>query len=84
MTETKTKKDFKDWDISDFKDFTDMGGMQKFEESRSHRPFFGFNKQPKGTPHNLIVYGADLDEYSMLIGMDVIRKTDFLITNKDG
>lgn len=51
MTETKTKKAFKDWDISDFKDFTDMGGMQKFEESRSHRPFFGFNKQPKGTPH---------------------------------
>ena len=48
---TETKKDFKDWDISDFKDFTDMGGMQKFEESRSHRPFFGFNKQPKGTPH---------------------------------
>ena len=27
---------------------------------------------------------ADLDEYSMLIGMDVIRKTDFLITNADG
>ena len=34
--------------------------------------------------HNMIVYGADLDEYSMLIGMDVIRRTDFLITNKDG
>jgi len=48
---TETKKAFKDWDISDFKDFTDMGGLQKFEESRSHRPFFGFNKQPKGTPH---------------------------------
>ena len=47
---TQTKKDFKDWDISDFKDYTDMGGMQKFEESRSHRPFFGFNKLPKGTP----------------------------------
>ena len=27
-----------------------MGGMQKFEESRAHRPFFGFNKLPKGTP----------------------------------
>ena len=47
---TQTKKDFKDWDISDFKDFTDMGGLQKFEESRTHRPFFGFNKLPKGTP----------------------------------
>jgi len=33
--------------------------------------------------HNMIVYGADLDEYSMLIGMDIIRRTDFLITNKD-
>ena len=32
----------------------------------------------------MIVYGADLDEYSMLIGMDIIRHTDFLITNKDG
>ena len=46
---TQTKKDFKDWDVSDFKDFTDMGGLQKFEESRSHRSFFGFNKLPKGT-----------------------------------
>ena len=81
---TETKKVFKDWDISDLKDFTDMGGLQKFEESRFHRTFFGFNKQPKGTMHNMIVYGADLDEYSMLIDMDVIRKTDFLITNKDG
>ena len=34
--------------------------------------------------HNMIVYGADLDEYSMLIGMDIIRRTDFLITNADG
>ena len=81
---TEAKKAFKDWNISDFNDFTDMGGLQKFEESRFHRPFFGFNKQPKGTMHNMIVYGADLDEYSMLIGMDVIRKTDFLITNADG
>ncbi|MCR4957530.1 MAG: hypothetical protein K6B13_02840 [Prevotella sp.] len=48
---TQTKKDFKDWDISDFKHFTDMGGMKKFEESRSIRPFFGFNKLPKGTVH---------------------------------
>ena len=32
----------------------------------------------------MIVYGADLDEYSMLIGMDIITCTDFLITNKDG
>ena len=45
----QAKKDFKDWDISDFKDFTDMGGLQKFEESRTHRPFFGFNKLPPST-----------------------------------
>ena len=32
----------------------------------------------------MIVYGADLDEYSMLIGMDIITRTDFLITNADG
>lgn len=47
---TQKKKDFKDWDISDFRNHTDMGGMQKFEELRTHRPFFGFNKLPKGTP----------------------------------
>ena len=47
---TQTKKTFKDWDISDFKDFTDMGGMERFKATNSHRPFFGFNKLPKGTP----------------------------------
>lgn len=46
--------------------------------NRRHRP-----PNHNDTGHNMIVYGADLDEYSMLIGMDVIRKTDFLITNKD-
>ena len=34
--------------------------------------------------HNMIVYGDELDEYSVLIGMDVITQTDFLITNADG
>lgn len=29
-------------------------------------------------------YCADLDDYDMLIGMDIITETDFLITNKDG
>jgi len=37
---TQTKKDFKGRGISDFNHFTDMGGLQKLEESRSHRPFF--------------------------------------------
>jgi len=30
------------------------------------------------------VYGAELNDYSVLFGMDIIRRTDFLITNKDG
>jgi len=29
-------------------------------------------------------YCADLDDYDMLIGMDIITQTDFLITNADG
>ena len=34
--------------------------------------------------HNMIVYGDELDEYSILFGMDIITQTDFVITNKDG
>ena len=34
--------------------------------------------------HDVKVYGAELDEYAALIGMDIITRTDFLITNKDG
>ena len=34
--------------------------------------------------HEMEVYGADLGEYSILFGMDIITETDFLITNKDG
>lgn len=30
------------------------------------------------------VYCSDLDDYDILIGMDIITETDFLITNKDG
>ena len=29
------------------------------------------------------VYCADLDDYNLLLGMDIITQTDFLITNKD-
>ena len=29
-------------------------------------------------------YCTDLDDYDMLIGMDIITQTDFLITNADG
>ena len=33
--------------------------------------------------HNINVYCADIDDYDLLIGMDIITQTDFLITNKD-
>ena len=33
---------------------------------------------------DLKVYCADLDDYDVLLSMDVITRTDFLITNKDG
>jgi hypothetical protein len=33
--------------------------------------------------HDVEVFGADLDEYAALFGMDIITKTDFLITNAD-
>ena len=29
-------------------------------------------------------YCSDLDDYDILIGMDIITETDFLVTNKDG
>ena len=34
--------------------------------------------------HNAEVFCSELDDYDMLIGMDIITQTDFLITNKDG
>lgn len=33
---------------------------------------------------NLKVFCTDLDDYDILLSMDIIRLTDFLITNKDG
>ena len=33
---------------------------------------------------NAEVYCSDLDDYDLLIGMDIITQTDFLITNQDG
>jgi hypothetical protein len=34
--------------------------------------------------HDVEAYGAELDEYAALFGMDIITHTDFLITNEDG
>ena len=47
MTETKTKKDFKDWDISDF-DFAHAESLADQPIRRDHKPFYGFNKVSKG------------------------------------
>ena len=33
--------------------------------------------------HDVEVYCSDLDDYDMLIGMDIITMTDFCITNAD-
>ena len=33
--------------------------------------------------HDVEVFGAEMDEYAALIGMDIISETDFLLTNKD-
>lgn len=30
------------------------------------------------------VYCSDIDDYDILLGMDIITETDFLITNRDG
>lgn len=57
----KTRKDFKDFEISDF---IDMGSLQKTRESTPHWPFFGFNKKKKGeTSISYTDYPvSDLDE----------------------
>ena len=34
--------------------------------------------------NNIEVLGSELGDYSILFGMDIITRTDFLITNKDG
>ena len=33
--------------------------------------------------HDVEVFGADIDEYAALFGMDIITETDFLITNAE-
>ena len=42
---TETKKAFKDWDISDFKDFESLADRPI---RRDRTPFYGFNKVLKG------------------------------------
>ena len=34
--------------------------------------------------NNVEVLGSELGDYSILFGMDIITRTDFLIINKDG
>ena len=45
---TQTKKDFKDWDISDFKD---MGSLAHHPIQEGRVSFNGFVKAIKGQPH---------------------------------
>ena len=33
--------------------------------------------------HDVEAFGAEIDEYAALIGMDLITETDFVLTNKD-
>ena len=44
---TQTKKDFKDWDFSDF-DFAHAESLADQPIRRNHIPFYGFNKVLKG------------------------------------
>jgi hypothetical protein len=56
-----------------------IGGDQ---ESDTYLVHIGF---PNGQLKRYVnAYCADLDDYDMLIGMDIITETDFLITNADG
>lgn len=34
--------------------------------------------------YDLLVYCIDIEDYEMLIGMDIISLSDFVITNADG
>ena len=47
LSMSKSKKQIKDFEISDF---IDMGSLPKDGEVVSRRPFFGFNKTRKGKP----------------------------------
>lgn len=33
--------------------------------------------------HNLEVFATDIEDYDLLLGMDIITETDFVITNAD-
>ena len=44
---TQTKKDFKDWDFSDF-DFAHAESLADQPIRKGHVPFYGFNKALKG------------------------------------
>ena len=84
--------DFKPGELPDLKFFTHVAAWDTGAEhtSISMEVVKALQLQPVGYDTiavfggDKIVYGADLDEYSMLNGMDIITRTDFLITNKDG
>lgn len=59
--------------------YTGIGGDQESDT------FFVHIGLPNGQLKRYVnAYCADLDDYDLLLGMDIITQTDFLITNKDG
>lgn len=61
---------------------TSLMGIGGDEEVGVYRIHLGL---PNGYLYkNLIVYCSDIDDYDILIGMDLISKSDFFLTNIDG
>ena len=59
--------------------FMGIGGDQVSDTYLVH---IGLSNGELITEHE--VYCSDIDDYDLLLGMDIITQTDFLITNKDG
>ena len=55
-------------------------GKEKFVESLARV----FPQERENLKRYVKAYCSDLDNYDVLIGMDIITETDFLITNADG
>ena len=56
-----------------------IGGIENVDVYRIHLGL------PNGYLYkNLIVYGSDIDDYDILIGMDLIARSNFFLTNIEG
>ena len=85
ITDAYIFTNFKPGDLPDLKFFTPVAAWDAGAEytSISTEVIEALHLKPKEYT-TIQVFGADLDEYSILLGMDIITRTDFLITNKDG